>query len=178
MKKFALALILAAPALVAGAATVHAANTNCTGTLTGSITGNIVVPSGASCTLSNITVTGNVQVLQNASLTVDATQQPATISGNLQATNCAFTLLEGGVTVNGNVQIVQCSQKSGFVGPGVKIGGNFQCTNNAGGCEADLGDVKGSVQIQGSGASGSSLAQEFLGVWTDTLVHRRGSLPD
>jgi hypothetical protein len=42
-------------------------------------------------------------------------------------------------------------------GPGVKIGGNFQCTTNAGGCEADLGEVKGSVQIQGSGASDISL---------------------
>src|SRR5438876_5480597 len=103
MKKFALALILAAPALVAGAATVHAANTNCTGTLTGSITGNIVVPNGASCTLSNATVTGNVQVQQNASLVVDATQQPTTIGGNIQAVHCASALLEGGVRVDGNV---------------------------------------------------------------------------
>lgn len=157
MRSLALALAFVVPVALAGPSTVYAANTSCTGTLSGNVSGNVVVPGGASCTLSDVTVTGNVQVLQNASLTVDATQQPATIGGNLQATNCAFVLLEGGVTVNGNVQIVQCAQKSGFVGPGVKIGGNFQCVNNAGGCEADLGRVKGSVQIQGSGASDISL---------------------
>src|SRR5947207_1100244 len=132
IRKSAFAFILVPPALVTSASTVNAATTNCTGPLTGTISGNVVVPSGASCTLSDTTVTGNVQVLPNASLTVDATQQPATIGGSVQATNCASALLEGGVTVNGNVQIVQCSQKSGFVGPGVKIGGNFQCINNGG----------------------------------------------
>jgi feruloyl esterase len=157
MRNCAFALILAAPTLVASGSTVRAANANCTGPLTGTITGNVLVPSGASCTLSDATVTGNVQVLQNASLTVDATQQPTTINGSIQAINCASALLEGGVTVTGNVQIVQCTQKSGFVGPGVNIGGSFQCTNNAGGCEANLGNVHGSVQLQGNGASDVSL---------------------
>src|SRR5438093_10012985 len=87
MRNFAFALILAAPSLVASSS-VRAADTSCTGPLTGTISGNILVPSGASCTLSDVTVTGNVHVLQNASLTVDATQQPATIGGNIQATNC------------------------------------------------------------------------------------------
>lgn len=155
MRTFTLALLVAIPALVAGGPAVHA--TNCTGPLSGNITDNVVVPSGASCTLSNATVTGSVQVQQNANLTVDATQQPATIDGSVQATNCTSVLLEGGVTVNGSVQIVQCSQKSGFVGPGVKIGGNFQCINNTGGCAADLGAVKGSVQIQGNSAADISL---------------------
>jgi hypothetical protein len=157
MMRFVYALLAAVPVLLAGVSAVQAANTSCTSTLTGTIDGNVVVPNGASCTLSDVTVTGNVQVLQNASLTVDATEQPATIAGNLQATNCAFALLQGGVVVNGSVQIVQCAQKSGFVGPGVKIGGNFQCINNGGGCEADLGDVHGSVQVQGGGASDISL---------------------
>jgi hypothetical protein len=155
MRNFAVALIMAVPAVLAGASTVHAADANCTGALTGKIDGNVVVPNGASCTLSDITVTGNVQVSQNASLTVDATQQPATIGGNVQATNCAFALLEGGVTVDGNVQIHQCAQQSGFVGPGVKIGGNFEC--NAGACEADLGDVQGNLHVQNNGASDISL---------------------
>ena len=72
MRGFAHALIVAIPALVGGAATAHAANTSCTGTLSGSITGDVVVPNGASCTLSNATVTGDVQVRPNASLTIDA----------------------------------------------------------------------------------------------------------
>jgi feruloyl esterase len=144
---------VAIPALVGGASTGHAANTSCTGTLSGSITGDVVVPNGASCTLSNATVTGDVQVRQNASLTIDATEQPTTIGGNLEAIGCASALLEGGVTVTGNVQIERCSQQSGFIGPGVKIGGNFQCVSNAGACEAELGAVQGSVQLQRNNAA-------------------------
>jgi hypothetical protein len=156
MRTCVIGLVTALSALVGGASAAHAANTSCTGTLNGSITGNIVVPNGASCTLSDATVTGNVQVQQNASLTIDATQQPTTIGGNVEAINCASALLEGGVTVTGSVQIVQCAQKSGFVGPGVKIGGNFHCINNGGGCEADLGDVQGNVQIVSNNSSAAS----------------------
>ena len=132
MRRFVHALIVAVPALVAGASAVRASDTTCTSSLTGTINGNVVVPDGASCTLSDATVAGNVHVLQNASLTVDATQQPTTIDGNVHADHCAFALLQGGVTVTGNVRIGQCAQQSGFVGPGVKIGGNFACTHNRG----------------------------------------------
>jgi feruloyl esterase len=156
MRRFAHTLILTIPALVGGASAVHAAATTCTSTLSGSITGNIVVPVGASCTLSDATVTGNVQVLQNASLTVDATQQPTTINGNVLANQCASTLLKGGVTVSASVQIQQCAQPSGFIGPGVKIGGDFECINSGGGCQADLGDVQGSVQVQRNNSSAAS----------------------
>jgi hypothetical protein len=105
------------------------------------IDGNVVVPDGASCTVSDATVAGDVRVLQNASLTVDATQQPTTIGGNVHADHCAFALLEGGVTVTGNVRIGQCAEQSGFVGPGIKIGGNFECTNNPGGAPVEISMV-------------------------------------
>ena len=156
MRRFAHTLMLAVPALVGGASAVHAAATSCTSTLSGSITGNIVVPIGASCTLSDATIIGKVQVLQNASLTIDATQQPTTINGNVLANQCASALLKGGVTVSASVQIRQCAQLSGFVGPGVKIGGDFQCVNNGGSCQANLGDVQGSVQVQGNNSSAAS----------------------
>jgi hypothetical protein len=120
MRGFARALIAAIPMFVGSVSAVHAADTSCSGTLSGSITGNIVVPVDASCTLSDATVTGNVQILQNASLTVDATQQPTTINGNVLANQCASTLLEGGVMVSASVQIQQCTQPSGFIGPGVQ----------------------------------------------------------
>ena len=157
MRTLVLTLALAIPALVGSASVVRAADTSCTGSLSGNITGNVAVPNGASCTLSNATVAGNVQVLQNATLTVDATAQPTTIGGTVQAVGCTSAILEGGVTVNGDVRIAQCSQPSGFIGPGVKIGGAFQCSNDAGGCEADLGTVQGSVQIQGSSTADISL---------------------
>ena len=156
MKNFALALASALIAFVASTS-VSRADTACSSTLSGTVNGNVVVPSGASCTLSNVTVTGGVRVSQNASLTIDATRQPATINGTVQATNCVSALLEGGVTVGGNVQIQGCAQQSGFVGPGVKIVGSFECINNAGGCEADLGEVRGNVQIQSSSSADISL---------------------
>jgi hypothetical protein len=102
MKRLVNAIVLTVSALVASASLVYAADTNCTGTLSGNIAGKVVVPSGASCTLSDATITGNVQVLQNASLTIDATQQPTTINGSIQASNCASALLKGGVTVSGS----------------------------------------------------------------------------
>jgi hypothetical protein len=175
MRGFVHVLIVAATALVGGASAVWAADTTCTSTLTGTIDGNVVVPDGASCTLSDATVAGNVHVRQNASLTVDATQQPATIDGNLHADHCAFALLEGGVTVTGNVRIGQCAQQSGFVGPGIKIGGDFECTNNPGACEADLGDVHGNLQIDGN--SGASADISLVSVGGNLRCHGNTPMP-
>ena len=163
MRGFVHALIVAVPALLGGVSAVWAADTTCTSTLTGTIDGNVVVPDHASCTLSDATVMGNVHVLQNASLTVDATQQPTTIGGNVHADHCEFALLEGGVTVTGNVRIGQCSQQSGFVGPGIKIGGNFECTNNPGACKADLGDVHGNLQIDGNSGASADISLVSVG---------------
>ena len=157
MRRLVHGLVVAVPALLVGPSAVQAADPTCTSTLSGKITGNVVVPAGASCTLSNATVTGDVQVLRNGALTVDATAQPTTIGGDVKAVGCASAILEGGVTVNGSVQIAQCSQQSGFIGPGVKIGGDFECAGNAGGCEARLGAVQGSIQIRGNGSSDISL---------------------
>ena len=84
MRTLGLALTLAAVALLGGAAAGRA-DTSCSGPLSGTVNGNIVVPNGASCTLSNATVSGDVHVRQNASLTIDATQQPTTINGNVLA---------------------------------------------------------------------------------------------
>src|SRR6516164_5278752 len=174
MRRFTHVLIVAISALAAGVSAAHAADTSCTSTLSGSITGNIVVPIGASCTLSDATIIGNVQVLQNASLTIDATQQPTTINGNVLANQCASALLKGGVTVSASVQIRQCAQLSGFVGPGVKIGGDFQCINNGGGCQADLGDVRGSVQVQ---ADNSSTASDISLVSVGGNLQCQGNTP-
>jgi len=155
MRNFALVVFVAA--LVGCPALVCASNVNCTGTLTGVINGNVIVPHGASCTLGNpylgAKVSGNVTVLQNASLTIEARQYPSTITGNVQATNCAFALLEGAVTVGGDVEIHQCKGESGFDGPGIKIGGNFKCHNNSAACDANLGEISGDLQIHNNTSS-------------------------
>jgi Tannase and feruloyl esterase len=175
MRRFVHALIVAVPALVGGTSAVRAADTTCTSTLTGTIDGSVVVPDGAACTLSDATVAGNVQVLQNASLTVDATQQPTTIGGNVHADHCAFALLEGGVTVTGNVRIGQCTEQSGFIGPGIKIGRNFECTNNRGVCKADLGDVHGDLQIHRN--SGASADISLVSVGGNLRCQRNTAMP-
>lgn len=149
--------LLFGAALLGGAPMVRA-DTNCTGTLTGTINDNVTVPKGASCTIETATVSGNVQVSQGASLVIDAYEEPSTIGGNVEADHCKFVLLEGNVTVNGNLQIHQCTgtARNGFQGPGIKIGGNFECHNNSGPCGAWLGKVDGNVQIHNNGSGTAS----------------------
>ena len=96
MRPVAPVLAIAAAALFASTSAARAADAACAGLLSGIIDGNVVVPRGASCTMSDVTVRGNVQILENASLTIDATQQPTTIDGNVQANHCASALLKAG----------------------------------------------------------------------------------
>ena len=96
MRTVALVLALAVAALFGNASAARAADATCAGLLSGIIDSNVVVPQGASCTMSDVTVRGNVQILENASLTIDATQQPTTIDGNVQANHCASALLKAG----------------------------------------------------------------------------------
>jgi Tannase and feruloyl esterase len=166
MRRFALALVLAIAALSGGAPASYAQNINCSGTVGGgaavtNIAGNVTVLGGASCTLEFVNITGNITVQPGGSLLVAAYLEPSTIGGNVVATNCGSTLLEGNVTVKGNVQIQNCSgaAANGFQGPGIAVGGSFQCLNNAGPCEAWLGQIAGSAQILNNrgGASDVSL---------------------
>lgn len=157
MKTLICALALVAAALFGGASTARAATTVCSDLIKGTtISGNVVVPVNASCTLDTVKVTGNVQVLQNASLTVQAYVEPSAIGGSIRAEYCSSTVLEGTVTVGGSVQIENCTARSGFVGPGITIRGNFLCQNNRGPCEAWLGEVKGNAQIQNNNSAGAS----------------------
>ena len=157
---FALALVLpAAIGLIAAPPQAAAGNVTCSGLIGGqstptSIDGNVTVPDGKYCTLSFVTITGNVHVGKNATLVVSAYAEPSTIGGNIEAANCNSALLNGNVEVGGNVLIHSCngSSPSGFVGPDVVIKGNFECSANAGPCVAWLGRIAGNAQI-GNNAS-------------------------
>lgn len=164
---FALVLLLSL-ALLAGISPARADDQNqgdrdrhgditCRGALTGVVDGNVTVPDGASCTLGSAytgaDVRGNVTVGRNASLLVAARQYPSTIAGNVSATQCTSALLDGAVTVSGNVEITQCTQPSGFAGPGIKIGGNFECQKNTGACQATLGQVGGNLNIDNNSST-------------------------
>src|SRR3984957_21186461 len=129
------------------------------------IKGKIPLPGGAHCPPSLVNVTGNVQAKAGSPLLINGYPEPSTIGGNVQAENCYSVLLQGNVTVNGNVQIEGCNGNgpNGFQGPDIAIKGNFHCegnSSNAASCLAWLGKVDGNVQIQqnhGQGVADVSL---------------------
>lgn len=165
MRIFALALAVAVAALFVDASSAYSQNISCSGAVGGgatvtTISGNVTVPNGASCTLEFVNVAGNVEVQQGGSLLITAYDEPSTIGGNVDASNCGSALLEGNVTVKGNLQIGNCTgpAANGFQGPGIAIGGNFRCQNNAGPCQAWLGQIAGNAQIQNNGGTASDVS--------------------
>ena len=158
MKRALLAIIF----VVAAAASAYAkdGNVTCSGTVGGGasvtdIKGNVIVPDNASCTLNFVNVTGDVQTGHNSTLLITAYTEPSTIQGNVLAIQCNSAMLEGNVTVGGNVQIEFCSGPgpNGFQGPDTVIKGNFRCeanASNAAPCLAWLGRVYGNVEIHGN----------------------------
>jgi hypothetical protein len=139
------------------------ADISCSGLIGGgrtvtNINDNVTVPAGTSCTLSFVNIAGNVGVGQNATLVVSAYTEPSEIAGNVEANNCNSVLLQGNVTVGGNLNISACNgpASNGFQGPDVLIHGNFECLSNSGPCSAWLGTVDGNVQIQSNNARSAS----------------------
>ena len=136
---FLLTLVMAAATTFVGAPTAWAADVTCTSVMSGgasgplTIKGNVIVPVDAHCTLSFVNVTGNVQAAPGSTLLISAYTEPSTIGGNVEATDCYSALLEGTVTVGGNLQILGChgNGPNGFQGPDIVINGNFQCDANS-----------------------------------------------
>src|SRR5437867_2532306 len=109
MKHFATTMLVLGIVSTALAA-ARAADTTCPPNPSpgSTVNGNLVVPSGASCVLSGVTVTGNVQVQTNATLQVIPNgTQGATIDGNVDvgAGASTFVLSDGVVsTIGGNIK--------------------------------------------------------------------------
>jgi hypothetical protein len=167
MKHFAITPLAALGILVGAVPAARAADTTCTTTISsGTINGNLTVPAGATCGLTNVMVTGNVQVGKGASLTVaPMSGQTVTIGGNVQAAQCqtvGFSNLGGAISVGGNVQIQYCTGESGYFSPveaPVTINGNFACDNNSAGCNASLSSVRGNMELNNnSNGSGPGAA--------------------
>ena len=169
MRTAALALILAVIGLF-GSVSAARADATCSGLVKGAtVKGNLIVPKNAACTLDTVSITGDVLVRENASLTIQAYVEPSTIGGNVLADHCAFTLLEGTVTVGGDLQIQNCTADSGFTGPGIKIRGNFVCQSNLGPCEAWLGTVGRDVQIQNNRSTVATDCQPEYDRWKSAV---------
>jgi len=132
--------------------------------MSGTFLGDVSVPENASCKLSIANVKGNIQVGQNASLLVAS----SVVTGNVHADHCAsvrlastFALadnvyLSDSVSIAGNFEIQHCTMQSGYDGPDIKIGGNFECHNNSGPCIARNGEVGGNVHVHNNSSSSPS----------------------
>jgi Tannase and feruloyl esterase len=159
-----LVIVTVLAAAFGGASIARAADAVCTGSLSGNVAGNVYVGSGVSCTISQANIGGNVQLKSGAALFIDGRQYPSVIGGSVLAQNCAFALLEGAVTVHGNVVIQRCTADSGFTGPGIVVGGNFLCTDNSAACDANLGEVAGDVTVNNNhSTAASNISQTSIG---------------
>jgi hypothetical protein len=149
------ALFMTVLAFIGNAPAAQAENISCSGTVGGhstvtAVNGNVTVPEHAFCTLDFVEIKGSVLVQSGGTLIVNGYNEPSSIGGNVLADNCRSVLLEGNVTVDGNVLINACTGAgpNGFQGPDVSIRGNFECQANAGPCLAWLGNVGGNLQIE------------------------------
>jgi feruloyl esterase len=129
------------------------------------IDGGLTVPENASCTLEFVNVTGDIRVKNGGSLVILGYREPSTIEGSVEAHNCVSALLEGNVTVKGDVKIANCSgaAANGFEGPGIVIKGTFVCQSNAGPCEAWLGDIANDVDLHNNDGISSDVSLNTIG---------------
>jgi hypothetical protein len=156
--------MLACGIMVAALPTARAADTTCPPNLVNTtVNGNLIVPAGQGCSMTGVTVTGNVQVQTNAVLTFPNSLPTSTIvgnvsvgtgasvgsfggltiDGNLDANQCLSVTLNAPATVGGNVQIQYC-EDTGVIGS--DIGGNVAC-NNSGICDIGTNKVNGNVAV-------------------------------
>src|SRR4030081_1558533 len=119
---FALAFCVTAGLLPVPSQAV-ASNATCSGLIGGQATvtnvnSNVTVPDHAYCTLTFVNVKGDVRVGRNATLIVSAHSETSTTVGDIEANRCNSVLLNGNVTVGGNVDIHGCTATtpSGFQG--------------------------------------------------------------
>jgi hypothetical protein len=131
--------------------------TSCSGVLTGStIQRNLFVPDGATCTLHDVRVVGNVLVGTNASLQLGADTK---IGGNILAASCnqVEEVKLNGVTqtpifIGGNVEINNCTAASlgsspGSDFPSFTVRGNLSCENNGDFCVLDSVQIGGNARL-------------------------------
>lgn len=134
--------------LVATATPALADDRICRGTLgSTSVSTNVVVPSGASCTLNGTRVDGNVIVRGNGSVLIT---NDARIDGNVQAEDrAAATVRIRGSQILGDVQVKTGAR---VVIRTSSIDGDIQLNRNRGAMTIIRNTVEGDIQVFGSSA--------------------------
>ncbi|WP_374929205.1 polymer-forming cytoskeletal protein [Kytococcus sedentarius] len=143
----ALAATLALAGSALSTAPANAGDRTCRGTL-GAITvsDNLVVPAGATCTLKGTKVKGDIKVKRNASLIagkirVDGNiqaenhkrlvvQNYSRVDGNIQAKQGGGGIIRT-VTVDGDIQLFSNKKNTRFFVISNRVDGNLQCKSNS-----------------------------------------------
>jgi hypothetical protein len=104
MKRHAVALSLALAAALVAVTPAHADDRRCSGTIgAASIDGNVIVPSGTTCTLVGTRVDDNVHVEEDATLVAKGVR----VGGNIQAENHERVVVRGRSRIGGSIQLKQ-----------------------------------------------------------------------
>ena len=176
MKKTFIVMVMALGALLLNPAIAAGADFECTGFQSGGTFGNVVVPTGQSCVLDHVRVTGKVTVQTGGNLIVSTTGGDSTVAGDIKGDGCGFieleaTSLAARIVVGGNVRIQNCTGVvfSGGQGdstrtpPGsILIGGNVKCSDNADGCVFDYFIISGSLECSANG-QGCTVNHDAIG---------------
>jgi hypothetical protein len=141
---------------------------NCTTTISdgSTINTNLIVPPGATCTLTNATVKGNVDVEAGATfITNPGANQKVTIGGNVAADNCNFVRLlpPSGpntirLSIGNNVSITDCTGAILIDGGGnrtISIGNNVVCSGNSS-CEIRYSLIGGNLTVDNNSSATQS----------------------
>jgi hypothetical protein len=122
------ATVLMLAAAFVGAGPAGAATTlQCTGVVAGGTYSSVVVPPGASCTLTNATVTGNVVVLSGGSLYLGND----VVLNNVSATSRPGNVYVSGSHVQGNIAIAHATAGDNHVFDS-EVDGDVSLTDTAG----------------------------------------------
>jgi hypothetical protein len=141
---FYFTLFATAMALLSTTERVAADDTFCSGSFGAVTLDNVIIPDGATCTLTSTTVQGNIKVGTGSTLLGNV----ISVIGSVQAESSKYVLLTPGSTVNGDVEV-----KKGGGGPRsarlvlVTIGGKVlfeECTSHV---RAEKCTVTGDIQV-------------------------------
>jgi hypothetical protein len=154
-----LTLFAAAMALLSTTGLVAADDTFCSGSFGAVTLDNVIIPDGATCTLTSTFVQGNIKVGTGSTLmgyTID-------VGGSVQAESSRLVLIETG-SVIGDVEVKKGrgSSRSARV-VNVSVGGKILFEECAGFVRAERCDVNGDIQLFKNTGGGRLLRNDVNG---------------
>jgi hypothetical protein len=124
----------------------------CIGLVTSVNQENVIVPSGASCTLEGVTITGNLKVEPRGILTA----RTVNIGGSIQADEHRRVTITTNSQVTGDVQIKQGGNARVV---GTRVGGTLEVESNTGTHFLSRNTVSGDMKVNAN--TGTSTTVQF-----------------